>query len=343
MFDINKLVRDNVRNLTPYSCARDEFKGDTGVFLDANENPYGNLNRYPDPYQKELKNAISKIKDVTADKIFLGNGSDEIIDLCYRVFCTPGTEKALTFSPTYGMYEVSAGVNDVELIKIPLDAEFQIDINSAEKYFNNEKLKLIFICSPNNPTGNCFRDSDIEYIIKKSGAIVVIDEAYNDFSNKKSFRGMIDKFPNLIVMQTFSKALGLASVRIGMAFTNPSIIGYLNKIKPPYNISSVNQKAALRKLANSTLYKNQVSSIKKEKIRLTANLEKLDVVQKVYPSDANFILIKVTDATSIYNLLVNGQIIVRNRTSVVNNCLRVTVGTRKENSTLIKALKQIKI
>ena len=241
------------------------------------------------------------------------------------------------------MYEVSAGVNDVELIKIPLDAEFQIDINSAEKYFNNEKLKLIFICSPNNPTGNCFRDSDIEYIIKKSGAIVVIDEAYNDFSNKKSFRGMIDKFPNLIVMQTFSKALGLASVRIGMAFTNPSIIGYLNKIKPPYNISSVNQKAALRKLANSTLYKNQVSSIKKEKIRLTANLEKLDVVQKVYPSDANFILIKVTDATSIYNLLVNGQIIVRNRTSVVNNCLRVTVGTRKENSTLIKALKQIKI
>jgi histidinol-phosphate aminotransferase len=234
MDDISKLVRENVVRLTPYSCARDEFKGNSGVFMDANENPYGNLNRYPDPYQKDLKSAVSRFRGIAEENIFLGNGSDEIIDLCFRIFCNPGIDSALTFTPTYGMYEVSASVNDVKIIKIALNEDFQIDMQKTEPFLSAQNLKLIFICSPNNPTSNSMNFSDVEYIISKFHGIVVIDEAYIDFSEKPSFMKLIGKYPNLILMQTFSKALGLAAARIGMAFSNPGIIHYFNKVKPPY-------------------------------------------------------------------------------------------------------------
>jgi len=343
MFDLDKLVRENVKNLIPYSCARDEFKGKTGIFLDANENPFGKLNRYPDPYQRDLKAAISKNKGISEEKIFLGNGSDEIIDLCYRVFCNPGKDKALTFTPTYGMYEVSASVNDIKIIKIPLNERFQLDLEKTKPYFSDNNLKLIFICSPNNPTSNCMESSDISYIISNFNGIVVIDEAYIDFTEKPSFIKMIDKYPNLIVMQTFSKAFGLAAARVGMAFSNPDILQYFNKLKPPYNISTINQIAALRKLEKAVEFKSQVLKIKNEKERLNADLKKLKITEKVYPSDTNFILVKVSNATLIYNSLIDKHIIIRNRTSVINNCLRITVGTHTENNKLINALKTILI
>lgn len=343
MFDLDKLVRENVKNLIPYSCARDEFKGKTGIFLDANENPFGKLNRYPDPYQRDLKAAISKNKGISEEKIFLGNGSDEIIDLCYRVFCNPGKDKALSFTPTYGMYEVSASVNDIKIIKIPLNESFQIDIEKTKPWLADNNVKLIFICSPNNPTGNCMEISDISYIISNFNGIVVIDEAYIDFTEKPSFIKMIDKYPNLIVMQTFSKAFGLAAARVGMAFSNPAILQYFNKLKPPYNISTINQIAALRKLEKAVEFKSQVLKIKNEKERLNADLKKLKITEKVYPSDANFILVKVSNATLIYNSLIDKHIIIRNRTSVINNCLRITVGTHTENNKLINALKTILI
>ncbi|MCX6327164.1 MAG: histidinol-phosphate transaminase [Bacteroidia bacterium] len=343
MVDVNKLVRENVLKLTPYSCARDEFKGKTGIFMDANENPFGNLNRYPDPYQKELKEAISKIKGTPEEKIFLGNGSDEIIDLCFRVFCNPGIDKALTFTPTYGMYEVSASVNDIKFIKVPLNESFQIDLEKVKPLLSEKNLKLIFICSPNNPTGNCMHHSDIEYIIANFNGIVIIDEAYIDFSDKPSFIKMVDRYHNLILMQTFSKAFGLASVRVGMAFSNPAIIQYFNKLKPPYNISTINQKAVLLKLNKVEEYKNQVIKIKKERERLSANLKKMKITEKVYPSDGNFLLIKVKNATHIYNTLVDKCIIVRNRSSVIDNCLRITVGKRSENDKLVNTLKTIAI
>jgi histidinol-phosphate aminotransferase len=343
MFEINKLVRENVKRLIPYSSARDDYNGSSGVFLDANENPFGNLNRYPDPFQQKLKAAICQIKGVTEESVFLGNGSDEIIDLCLRVFCNPGVDKVLTFPPTYGMYEVSASVNDVEVIKVPLNNDFQINISSVEPLFKDQNLKLIFICSPNNPTGNCMNHSDIEYILHNFRGIVLLDEAYADFSNEPSFIDKIDRYPNLIVMQTFSKALGLAAVRIGIAFSNPAVIKYLNRIKPPYNISTINQEAALNKLTERDLIMGQVYEIKKERERLSTSLAKLDIVYRVFPSDANFLLINVKKANYIYNYLANNGIIVRNRSSIIDNCLRITIGTRDENDKLMNALKKIKL
>jgi histidinol-phosphate aminotransferase len=343
MVDVNKLVRENVKNLTPYSCARDEFNGIEGVFMDANENPYGNLNRYPDPYQKKLKAAISKIKGEAKETLFLGNGSDEIIDLCFRIFCNPGTDKALTFTPTYGMYEVSAAINDVDMIKVPLDENFQIDITKTEPWLSDIYLKLIFICSPNNPTGNCMRYTDIEYIISRFNGVVVIDEAYIDFTDSQSFIKLIGKYPNLVVMQTFSKAFGLASARVGMAWSDPVIVQYFNKIKPPYNISTQNQKAVLRKLEKVEEYKKQVTRLRSEKEKLISRLKKLNITEKIYPSDSNFLLVKVINADLIYNMLVKRSIIVRNRSSIIDNCLRITVGTPSENNKLISALKSISI
>jgi len=340
MIDLNKLVRENVKKLTPYSCARDEFKGKTGIFLDANENPFGNLNRYPDPYQRELKSAISKLKGIEEEKIFLGNGSDEIIDLCLRVFCNPGIDKILTFTPTYGMYEVSASINDIEVIKIPLNNKFQIDSGKAAPLFSDPKLKLIFICSPNNPTANSMNHQDVESLLDSFNGIIVIDEAYIDFSNKPSFISLVNKYPNLILMQTFSKAFGLAGVRIGMAFSNPAIIQYFNKLKPPYNISTINQKAALARIRKIDLYKTQVSRIKKERERLSSILPKMNIVEKVYPSDANFLLIKVKNANYIYNILINKNIIIRNRSNIVENCLRITIGKKSENDKLINVLSE---
>jgi len=343
MVDIKKLVRENVLRLTPYSCARDEFKGSSGVFMDANENPYGNLNRYPDPYQKELKKEVSKLKGISEEKIFLGNGSDEIIDLCFRIFCNPGSDSALMFTPTYGMYEVSASVNDVKVIKVPLNGSFQIDIGRTEPFLSDNKLKLIFICSPNNPTSNAMNYSDVEYLISKFNGIVVIDEAYIDFSEKPSFMKLIGKYPNLILMQTFSKAFGLAAVRVGMAFADPDIIGYFNKLKPPYNISTINQKAALAKFRKLDEYNRQVQKIKAERERLAKILKKMKITEMVYPSDANFLLVKVKDANYIYNTLIDKNIIVRNRSSVIENCIRITVGKPNENNILIKALNSISI
>lgn len=343
MSNIEKLVRENIRKLTPYSSARDEYKGKTGVFLDANENPWGTLNRYPDPYQQKLKELISKQKGIEREYIFIGNGSDEIIDLTLRIFGNPGIDKVMTFPPTYGMYEVSAAINDLEVIKVPLDEDFQIDINAAEKYFGDEKLKVIFICSPNNPTGNCMNPKSIEYILGRFEGILLLDEAYSDFSRKPSFLKKIKNYPNLIVMQTFSKALGLAAARIGIAFADPRIIGYFNKVKPPYNVSTINQKAALDKLTENNDYRNQVLELISERERVAEEIKKLPVTVKVFPSDANFLLVKVTNANQIYNKLINNDIIVRNRTSAVENCLRITIGTPYENNLLLEALKSIDV
>lgn len=341
MNDLKKLIRENVLKLTPYSSARDEFTGSTGIFMDANENPYGKLNRYPDPYQKELKRKVSQLKGINEENIFLGNGSDEIIDLSFRIFCNPGVDKALTFPPTYGMYEVSAAINDVEVLRIPLKENFQIDIPKTRSILSDQTLKLIFICSPNNPTSNSMNYDDVEYLISQFNGIVLIDEAYIDFSEKPSFRDMIGKYPNLIVMQTFSKAFGLAAARVGMAFSNVEIIRYFNKMKPPYNISSINQRSVLRKLSQLEEYKNEVAKIKKERERLTGAISKIKIADFVYPSDSNFLLVKVKDANYIYNTLIKKHIVVRNRSSVVNNCLRITIGKKSENDLLIKALTEI--
>jgi histidinol-phosphate aminotransferase len=343
MTDINKLVRKNVLNLTPYSSARDEFSGSQGVFMDANENPFGSLNRYPDPYQRELKKKISIIKNVAEEKIFLGNGSDEIIDLSLRIFCNPGRDKILTFTPTYGMYEVAASINDVEVIKVPLTSDFQIDIKNASEHFSDPELKIVFICTPNNPTSNAMSYNDVIKVLSGFEGIVLIDEAYIDFTKERSFTEQIDAHPNLIVMQTFSKAYGMAAARVGMAFSGKEIISLFNKMKPPYNISSINQKAILEKLDKIDEYNIEVAEIISERSRLAAELKYSELVEKVYPSDSNFLLAKVKNATQIYNLLVAKNIIVRNRTSVINNCLRITVGKKDENDLLIKALKDIKL
>ncbi len=341
MTDLNKLVRENVLRLTPYSCARDEFSGKEGIFLDANENPFGKLNRYPDPYQRELKKVIARIKETETRRIFLGNGSDEIIDLTFRIFCNPGKDKVMLFTPTYGMYGVSADINDVGIISMPLDDNFQIDIARVNPWLSREDIKLIFICSPNNPTANSVRQTDIENILDNFGGILVIDEAYADFSDSPSLMKLTEKYDNLVIMQTFSKAWGLAAARIGMAFSTPEILSFYNKMKPPYNISSVNQEAALDALNDTDGFTSRLRMIKEEKKRLVTDLEKLRLVEKIYPSDANFLLVKVKDATAIYRKLVDMNIIVRNRSSLVNNCLRITVGKKTENDALLKALKNI--
>lgn len=339
MVNLDKVVRPNVLKLTPYSCARDEFQGNSGIFMDANENPYGTLNRYPDPYQKELKKAVSQLKGIAVESIFLGNGSDEVIDLCYRTFCTPGQDKALIFPPTYGMYEVSASVNDIGVLKVPLNEDFQIDLSKTVNLIGDQELKLIFICSPNNPTGNSMNEADVEWIVRNFGGIVVIDEAYADFSKKQSFLRLVDKYNNLILMQTFSKAMGMAAARVGIAFTSPDIVKLFNKIKPPYNMSTINQKAALDKLKKATETKVQVERIINEREKLASALEKMDFVKQVYPSDANFLLIRVNDANKLYNFLIDQNIVVRNRHSIIENCIRITVGKKKENAELIKAMK----
>lgn len=341
MIDLNKIVRPNILDLRSYSSARDEFKGSDGIFLDANENPYGDLNRYPDPYQKELKDSLSKLRKITKENIFIGNGSDEVIDLAFRIFCEPGKDKALSFSPTYGMYDVSAGINNIELLKIPLTNTFQIDTDGLEQYWSNKKLKLIFICSPNNPTGNSMALKGIETILKKFKGIVIIDEAYIDFNSTQSCLKLLKKYPNLIISQTFSKAWGLAAARIGIAYANKDIIQLYNKVKPPYNISELNQKAAINTLSDYKEFEKNLQIVLKEKRRLETELKPIDVIKKVYPSDANFLLVKVKDAAKVYAALVAKRIITRNRNNSVKNCIRISVGTPNENNKLINALKNI--
>ena len=337
--EIDKLVRKNILSLKPYASARDEYSGESAVFLDANENPFGELNRYPDPHQKELKHKLGALKSLPVENIFVGNGSDEVIDLTFRVFCNPGKDKALIFSPTYGMYEVSAEINDVELIRVPLTPSFQIDDHALKIHLDDETLKLIFICSPNNPTGNCIENTAV--LLQQFKGIVVIDEAYIDFSNKESFIAKINRYPNLIVMQTLSKAWGLAAARVGMAYADARIISLFNKIKPPYNVSGPNQKAALRALGNLDEFEKRKAIILEQKAWLVNQMTAMAVVKKVYPSDANFILVEVTDAGKIYTALVNQDVITRNRHSMVANCLRITVGSPQENKTLIHALSKM--
>lgn len=341
MFDLNRITRNNIEKLKAYSSARDEFIGTSGVFLDANENPYGQLNRYPDPYQMELKREITRYTGIDLKKTFIGNGSDEIIDLLFRIFCNPSMDKALIFSPTYGMYDVSAGINDVELIKVPLNDKFDIDFNTVERFLSDSTLKLILICSPNNPTGNCPNFNAVEKIIEKFNGIVLIDEAYINFSSKKSYTDLIDKYPNLIISQTMSKAWGLAAARIGMAFGNSNIINLLNKVKPPYNISGLNQNAALEAFKKSDEFEVRKKQILENKEKLYTDLNNIDIITKVYPSDTNFFLVECLNADKVYNALAIKKIIVRNRNKVVQNCLRVTVGTAEENQLLIASLKSI--
>ena len=339
----DQLVRPNIRALVPYSSARDEYKGKEGIFLDANESPFGPLNRYPDPRQQKLRAAISRLKGIPEENIFLGNGSDEVIDLCYRIFCNPGTDRALIFPPTYGMYQVSAAVNDIGVVKVPLDENFDIDIPAVTPLLEDERIKLIFICSPNNPTGNSMDPGKIEFLIRNFRGIVVLDEAYADFSEKPSFIEKIGLFDNLIVMQTFSKAMGMAAARIGMAFAAPDILKYFFRIKPPYNISTLNQEAVLQRLSDIRPIAVQKDTLVAERMRLAEKLETVPVVEKVWPSDANFLLVKVRDADTVYDKLIAANIIVRNRSRDVSGSLRITAGTRSENDRIIEELKKIEI
>lgn len=341
MNEIKYLVRKNILSLTPYSSARDEFSGNDAVFLDANENPYGTLNRYPDPLQRSLKKEISMLKGIAAENIFLGNGSDEAIDILFRVFCVPGKDQALTFSPGYGMYGACASVNDVELINVPLNENFDIPGDFDIEATGNVSLKMIIICTPNNPTGNTLSEERIISLIEKFRGIVIVDEAYIDFSGRQSFLSLLSRYPNLVVLQTFSKAWGLAAARVGMAFAGKDIIDLMNKIKHPYNISTVNQQAALNALTDKERAQNIISELTAGRKELASKLAGIRCVRRVFPSEANFILVEVTDADSVYKTLAGQKIIVRNRNSAVRNCLRITVGTPEENARVIEALRKI--
>lgn len=341
MKPLEELTRPNIWRLKPYSSARDEYKGlSASVFLDANENPY-NLphNRYPDPMQWELKTELSKIKKVAPENIFLGNGSDEAIDLVFRAFCEPGRDNVVAIDPTYGMYQVCADVNDVEYRKVLLDEHFQF---SADKLLaaTDGRTKLVFLCSPNNPTGNDLLRGEIERVLNAFDGLVILDEAYNDFSASPSFLQELDRYPNLIVLQTFSKAWGCAAIRLGMAFASTDIIGILSKIKYPYNVNQLTQKQAVEMLHRYYEIERWVKILKEERDELADRFSRLPLTVKVFPSDANFFLVRVTDAVKIYNYLVGEGIIVRNRhtVSLCGNCLRVTVGTRVENDKLMEAL-----
>jgi histidinol-phosphate aminotransferase len=344
-FDLNRLVRENIKKLKPYSSARSEFSGVANVFLDANENAFGSpltkwYNRYPDPLQWELKKKISTIKNSVPENILLGNGSDECIDLLIRAFCDPLRDNIIICPPTYGMYEVYAHINDVQVKEVPLLQNFQLNLEKLEAAID-ENTKLIFFCSPNNPTGNSLDREDIEMVLNNFDGIVVIDEAYINYSRHRSFVSELKDYPNLVVMQTFSKAWGLAALRLGMNFASTEIIDILNKIKPPYNINQATQELAMKALDHLEEVNTMIKDTVKEREELVRSLVDLPLVQKVYPSDANFVLAKMTEATAIYNFLKEKGIIVRNRSNVIlcEDCLRITVGTPKENEQLIAALK----
>lgn len=344
-FDLNRLVRQNIKKLKPYSSARSEFSGVANVFLDANENAFGSplmkwYNRYPDPLQWEVKKKISTIKNITPENILLGNGSDECIDLLIRAFCDPQRDNIIICPPTYGMYEVYAHINDVAIKEVPLLQNFQLNLEALEEAID-ENTKLIFFCSPNNPTGNSMEREDIEMVLNNFDGIVVIDEAYINFSRHHSFLSELKDYPNLVVMQTFSKAWGLAALRLGMNFASADIIDILNKIKPPYNIGQPTQELALQALDHLEDVNTMIKETVKEREELVKSLVQLVSVHKVYPSDANFVLAKMTEATAIYNYLKEKGIIVRNRSNVIlcEDCLRITVGTPSENAQLIEALK----
>ncbi|MCX2484156.1 histidinol-phosphate transaminase [Pedobacter sp. MR2016-24] len=346
--DIKNLQRENIKNLRPYSTARDEYKGQASVYLDANENSFGsplpeNFNRYPDPLQLDVKDAISKIKGVPIEHTFLGNGSDEAIDLLFRAFCNPGKDNVIILPPTYGMYEVSANINDVEVRKVDLLPGFQLDLEGIAEAID-ENTKLIFICSPNNPTGNSIIRTDIETILANFKGLVVIDEAYINFSRQRTFIQELTEYPHLVILQTFSKAWGLAGLRLGMAFASTVVIDIMNKVKAPYNISQSTQDLALEALKNIAQVNEWIKLTVAGREQLSADLAALPMVKKVYPSDANFILAEVDDASFTYNALVDQGIIIRDRSKVTlcEGCLRITVGTPQENDILLTALKSLK-
>ena len=341
-FDVNAWMRPNIRAMQPYSSARDEFHGSASVFLDANENPYNApYNRYPDPMQWRLKERISEIKGVPVESIFLGNGSDEPIDLLLRAFCEPGKEKMLTTDPTYGMYQVAAEVNNVACVKVPLREDFSLDLPALLARID-DATKLIYLCSPNNPTGNSLGHDAIREVLRRFRGIVVVDEAYIDFSAGPSFLRELGEWPNLVVLQTLSKAWGCAAIRLGMAFASPEIIGVLNKIKYPYNVNLLTQEKALELLDEDRMHR-QLAQILQERTRLCRDLSAIPLVRRIYPTDANFLLVDVGDADGVYHKLVEEGIIVRNRNRVTlcRGCLRITVGTPEEDDKLLEALRNM--
>ena len=349
MFDLNNLIRDNIKTLKPYSSARHEFTGKASVFLDANENPYGSplpdkFNRYPDPLQWQLKFQIARIKGVPAENIFVGNGSDEVIDLAYRIFCTPGKDNVIVCPPTYGMYEVSGNINDVEIRKVNLTSDFQLDVEGVMNAVDTN-TKLIFICSPNNPTGNNMRREDVEIILNNFSGIVIIDEAYINYSKQKTFIQELTEYPNLVVMQTLSKAWGLAALRLGLCYASMDIIDLFNKVKPPYNINDASQLLALEALQNADLVNEWITASVQQKEMLVKELSAFNFVEKIYPSDANFFLMKVKDASKLYEYLSENEIVVRNRSKDpgCENCLRITIGTPEENQQLLHLLTNYKM
>ncbi|MDY7396373.1 histidinol-phosphate transaminase [Aureibaculum sp. 2210JD6-5] len=344
-FNLNSLIRENVKALKPYSSARDEFKGfkQDMVFLDANENPiFNGVNRYPDPQQTSVKRVLSEQKDVAIENILLGNGSDEVLDLIYRAFCEPNVDNVITMPPTYGMYSVLAGINNVENREVLLTKFFQPDVDAILEQIDKH-TKLLFICSPNNPTGNAFNATLIEEILVNFKGLVIIDEAYIDFSSKESWLNKLENYPNLIVTQTLSKAFGLAGIRLGICYASTEIIAVLNKIKPPYNVNELTQQRALKRLINIGIVQNEINTILSQKHKLLKLLPEIEFIEEIYPTDGNFILVKVDDADKRYNQLLEKGIVVRNRTNqpLCENCLRFTIGANNENKRLIKALNEI--
>ena len=344
--NIDTLVRNNVKKMSSYSSARDDFKKENEmklIYLDANESPFDNgINRYPDNKHDELKKVVSGVKNVNVNQVVFGNGTDEILDLIVRVFCNPSEDKIITLPPTYGMYDVIAKTNGVENIEIPLKSDFSIDINEILK-LSSKKTKILFLCSPNNPTGNSFDTNNLTDLIKSFKGIVVVDEAYIDFSSKQSLISLIEDNNNLIITQTMSKAYGLAGIRLGMGFSNEKIINYLNKIKPPYNINILTERKALEELNKIDEIEKNISIVLDQRNLLVSCLEKLDFVEKIYKSDANFLLVKVDNADLRYNQLLENGIVVRNRSNqpLCQNCLRITIGTKNENTCLIKMLNEL--
>jgi histidinol-phosphate aminotransferase len=344
MFNLDNLLRPNIKNLAPYASARDEFSGNAKVFLDANENSLGSplhkwYNRYPDPHQSKLKQAIDKVKNVAAENIFLGNGSDECIDIPYRCFCNPAADNVIICPPTYGMYEVSAHINDVEVRTAPLFEDFQLNLPLIESLID-EHTKIIWLCSPNNPSGNSLHRTDIEMVLNNFTGVVIVDEAYINFARQRSFLQELNEYPNLIVLQTFSKAWGLAGLRLGIAFASKEIVTVMSKVKPPYNINQATQDLALQALENVEEVNDMIREIVDMREALSDVLSQIPVVEKVYPSDANFLLVKIKDAKKVYDFLLTKSVVVRDRSSVrlCEDCLRITIGTEKENTELVDAL-----
>lgn len=344
MFNLDNLIRANIKTLKPYSSARDEFSGEAKVFLDANENSLGSpltkwYNRYPDPHQQAVKLQLSKIKGIAPEHIFLGNGSDECIDILFRCFCEPVKDNIIICPPTYGMYEVSANINDVEIRKAPLLPDFQLDLVHLENLID-ANTKIIWLCSPNNPTGNSLNRTDIEMVLNNFNGIVVVDEAYINFAQQKSFVQELVEYPNLVVLQTLSKAWGLAGLRLGMAFASQSIIELMNKVKPPYNINQATQELVLKALEEVGQVNDMIKILVDMRGALAEVFESMPTVEKVYPSDANFILVKIKDARKIYDFLLTKGIVLRDRSNVAlcEDCLRITIGSEKENTVLVDAM-----